>query len=40
MVATTTGRLVRAPRLRDVVLLFVVCLVAASLFCSGRIAAL
>ena len=35
MVAMTSG-LVRAPRLRDVVLLLVLCLVAASLFCSGN----
>ncbi len=31
-----TSRLVRAPRLRDVALLFVLCLLAASLFCSGK----
>jgi len=31
-----TSRLVRAPRLRDALLLFVLCLLAASLFCSGR----
>jgi hypothetical protein len=34
MVATTS-RLVRLPRMRDVALLFVLGLVAASLFCSG-----
>ncbi len=33
--AVMTSRLVRAPRLRDVVLLFILCFTAASLFCSG-----
>lgn len=31
-----TSRLVRAPRRRDVVFLFILCLLAASLFCSGN----
>ena len=31
-----SGRLSRAPRLRDALFLFVLCLLSASLFCSGN----